>query len=166
MGKGRFLTLCFIQALYIVQAYVKYANYTFFSFFFFFQAKGFFSSENPDIWISQWVPLGQALNCLLVTNQLLSKHIIQPTIIISNPREGSFICRTVCWQRCADWQERSEGNRDGETEMSRLTNEMDDRGIGHKCARYIIACSPGARAQWHRFICTKPALTRRLLKVS
>lgn len=50
--------------------------------------------------------------------------------------------------------------------MSRLTNEMDDRGIGHKRARYIIACSPGARAQWHRFICTKPALTRRLLKVS
>lgn len=50
--------------------------------------------------------------------------------------------------------------------MSRLTNEMDDRGIGHKCARYIIACSPGARAQWHRFICTKPSLTRRLLKVS
>lgn len=83
-----------------------------------------------------------------------------------NHNKQSFICRTVCWQRCADWQERRESNRDGESEMSRLTNEMDDRGIGHKCARYIIACSPGARAQWHRFICTKPALTRRLLKVS
>lgn len=42
----------------------------------------FFSSENPDIWISQWVLW--ASNRLLVTNQQLSKRIIQPTIIISN----------------------------------------------------------------------------------
>lgn len=51
----------------------------------------FIFSENPDIWISQWVPLG-----------LEQTFGDEPAIIKAhhtayNHNKQSFICRTVCW---------------------------------------------------------------------